>query len=154
MLIGKRIKQRRKEMGFKTQQSLADALGVSHVTVSGWERDEFKPDGDKLIALMILLNDDFGKNVNISKSVQDRPFKDSDHSIEEIFDTKHLQHLVSEPQPNYEYIPNNLVISRELDAYIKLLEKAESDGYINTKKINHLIQLLKSDIQIIKSFRS
>ncbi|MEH6711612.1 MAG: S24 family peptidase [Paraglaciecola polaris] len=44
--LGARIKARRIELGFKSTSALARALKVSHVTVSAWEKDEYRPDGN------------------------------------------------------------------------------------------------------------
>jgi len=50
--FGSRLKSVRKELGFKSQGELGKAIGVSHVTISAWERDEYRPDGDNLYALL------------------------------------------------------------------------------------------------------
>lgn len=47
MSIGSRIFERRTELKM-TQQTLAEAVGVSFQAVSSWERDEYLPDTDKL----------------------------------------------------------------------------------------------------------
>ena len=47
MSIGKRIADRRKAMGL-SQAQLAEALGVSFQTVSGWEREAYQPERHKL----------------------------------------------------------------------------------------------------------
>ncbi|AVJ17448.1 transcriptional regulator [Serratia sp. MYb239] len=47
---GSRIRARRKEMKL-TQRSLAQALGISHVSVSQWERDDSEPSGKNLFSL-------------------------------------------------------------------------------------------------------
>ncbi|EPK0249891.1 helix-turn-helix domain-containing protein [Serratia bockelmannii] len=51
---GSRIRGRRKEMKF-TQRSLAQALGISHVSVSQWERDDSEPTGKNLFSLSRVL---------------------------------------------------------------------------------------------------
>lgn len=45
-----RIRQRRKELKL-TQQALAELAGVNRVTVTGWESDEYQPNGINIIAL-------------------------------------------------------------------------------------------------------
>ncbi len=50
MSIGTNIKGLREERGL-TQEQIAEALGVSFQAVSSWERDEYKPDTDRVIKL-------------------------------------------------------------------------------------------------------
>jgi len=50
MSIGANIRRLREERGF-TQERIADELDVSFQAVSSWERDEYKPDLDKLLKL-------------------------------------------------------------------------------------------------------
>ena len=50
MSIGTNIKSLREERKL-TQEQVAEALGVTFQAVSSWERDEYKPDTDKLIKL-------------------------------------------------------------------------------------------------------
>ncbi|WGL95987.1 helix-turn-helix domain-containing protein [Arsenophonus nasoniae] len=48
--IGERIKLRRKEFGL-TQKQLGKKVGVSHVAISQWEKEETEPNGDNLLSL-------------------------------------------------------------------------------------------------------
>lgn len=48
--VGERIRARRKELRL-TQKDLAAKVGVSHVSISQWEKDETAPRGDNLLAL-------------------------------------------------------------------------------------------------------
>lgn len=41
--IGTRIKKRRQALGFRSQQALADRIGVNRTTVSDWESDRYFP---------------------------------------------------------------------------------------------------------------
>ena len=50
MSIGSNIRQFREERNL-TQEQVGDKLGISFQAVSSWERDEYKPDVDKLIKL-------------------------------------------------------------------------------------------------------
>lgn len=50
MNMSDRIRQRRKELNL-TQQALADLTGVNRVTVTGWEKDDYQPNGANLQAL-------------------------------------------------------------------------------------------------------
>ena len=51
---GERIRQRRKALKL-TQQALANGIGVSHVAVSQWEKEETVPRGEHLLRLAELL---------------------------------------------------------------------------------------------------
>lgn len=48
--VGDRIRARRKELKL-TQKDLASRVGVSHVAISQWEKDETAPRGDNLLRL-------------------------------------------------------------------------------------------------------
>lgn len=50
MTIGERIRIRRARLGL-TQAQVAELLNVSFQSVSSWERDEYLPESDKLVAL-------------------------------------------------------------------------------------------------------
>ncbi|MCR5330842.1 MAG: helix-turn-helix domain-containing protein [Lachnospiraceae bacterium] len=65
MSIGTNIKSLR-EARKLTQEQVAEALGVSFQAVSSWERDEYRPDTDKLVRLAELLD------VSVSAIVEER----------------------------------------------------------------------------------
>ena len=65
MSIGTNIKSLR-EARKMTQEQVAESLGISFQAVSSWERDEYKPDTDKLIRLAELLD------VSVSAIVEER----------------------------------------------------------------------------------
>lgn len=48
--LGQRIKARRNELKL-SQRNLASTLEIAHVSVSQWERDETRPNGDNLMGL-------------------------------------------------------------------------------------------------------
>ena len=50
MSLGSNVRRLREENKM-TQEKLAEKVGVSFQAVSSWERDEYKPDVDKLIKL-------------------------------------------------------------------------------------------------------
>ena len=52
--VGERIRSRRKILKL-TQQGVASGIGVSHVAVSQWEKDETLPRGENLLRLAELL---------------------------------------------------------------------------------------------------
>lgn len=53
--IGSKILARRKELKI-TQKKLADKVGVSHVTISMWEKEDTAPKGGNLLSLASALN--------------------------------------------------------------------------------------------------
>ena len=65
MSIGSNIRSLREERGF-TQEQVADQIGITFQAVSSWERDEYKPDTDKLIRLAELFD------VSVSALVEDK----------------------------------------------------------------------------------
>ena len=85
MSIGSNIKRLREEHRF-TQEQVADKLDVSFQAVSSWERDEYKPDTDKLIKLAEV----FG--VSVSALVEERTdlFKTKDA----IYNWEHMKTYV------------------------------------------------------------
>ncbi|HGJ5881766.1 MULTISPECIES: helix-turn-helix domain-containing protein [Arsenophonus] len=48
--LGERIKARRQELKL-SQRALASILGIAHVSISQWERNESTPKGENLMAL-------------------------------------------------------------------------------------------------------
>ncbi|MDE9463539.1 LexA family protein [Xenorhabdus bovienii] len=52
--IGERIRLRRKELKL-TQRELGKHVGVSHVAISQWEKEDTEPKGDNLLALASVL---------------------------------------------------------------------------------------------------
>ncbi|HCT2375989.1 LexA family protein [Morganella morganii] len=57
MEINERIRQKRRELGL-TQQALADKAGVNRVTVTGWEKGDYQPNGVNLQQLAEALETD------------------------------------------------------------------------------------------------
>ncbi len=57
MEIHERIRQKRQELGL-TQQALADKAGVNRVTVTGWEKGDYQPNGVNLQQLAEALETD------------------------------------------------------------------------------------------------
>lgn len=57
MNMGDRIREKRKELKL-TQQALAEKAGVNRVTVTGWEKDDYQPNGANLQALSEALDCD------------------------------------------------------------------------------------------------
>lgn len=65
MSIGSNIKLFREERKL-TQEQVADKLGITFQAVSSWERDEYKPDVEKLIKLAELFD------VSVSALVEEK----------------------------------------------------------------------------------
>ncbi len=85
MSLGTNIKALREENN-KTQERLAEAVGVSFQAVSSWERDEYKPDVDKLLKLAEVFD------VSVSRIVEEKygTFKTKDA----IYDWEHMKTYV------------------------------------------------------------
>lgn len=65
MTIGTNLRHLREELGL-TQEQVADKMDVTFQAVSSWERDEYKPDIDKLIRLAELYD------VSVSALVEEK----------------------------------------------------------------------------------
>ena len=65
MSIGTNIRSLREERGF-TQEQVADKIGITFQAVSSWERDEYKPDIDKIMKLAELFD------VSVSALVEEK----------------------------------------------------------------------------------
>lgn len=85
MSIGSNIKRYREEYKL-TQEQVADKIGVTFQAVSSWERDEYKPDTDKLLHLAELFD------VSVSALVEDKTnvFKTKDT----IYNWEHMKTYV------------------------------------------------------------
>ena len=91
MSIGSNIRALREGRKL-TQEQVADQLGVTFQAVSSWERDEYKPDTDKLIKLAALFE------VSVSSLVEDQQnlFK----SKETIYNWEHMKTYVKTTAKN------------------------------------------------------
>ena len=91
MSIGTNIKSLREEKKL-TQEQVAEALGISFQAVSSWERDEYKPDTEKLIRLADLLD------VSVSSIVEEKRkvFK----TREAIYNWEHMKTYVKTTAKN------------------------------------------------------
>lgn len=68
--IAQRLADLRRQKGY-SQESLANALGLSRQAVSKWERAESSPDTDNLIALARLYGVSLDDLLNIDKDIED-----------------------------------------------------------------------------------
>ena len=85
MSLGSNVRRFREGSGL-TQEQVAEKIGVTFQAVSSWERDEYKPDTDKLIKLAELFD------VSVSALVEDRQefFK----TKETIYNWEHMKTYV------------------------------------------------------------
>ena len=92
MSIGLNIKLHREERNL-TQEQVAEALGITFQAVSSWERNEYKPDTDKLVKLAELFD------VSVSALVEENShvFK----TKEVIYDWEHMKTYVKTTARNF-----------------------------------------------------
>ncbi len=98
MSIGTNIKCLREERKL-TQDQVAEALGITFQAVSSWERDEYKPDTEKLIKLAEFFD------VSVSAVAEEKcsTFK----TKETIYDWEHMKTYVKTTARNFK-LPNTL----------------------------------------------
>lgn len=92
MSIGSNIKLLREERKL-TQEYVANSLGVSFQAVSSWERDEYKPDTDKLIRLAELFD------VSVSSIAEER--QKAFRTKEAIYNWEHMKTFVKTTARNF-----------------------------------------------------
>ena len=98
MSMGENIRKLREERKL-TQEQVAEALGVSFQAVSSWERDEYRPDTDKLIRLAEILD------VSISSIAEEK--KNTFKTKDAIYDWEHMKTYVKTSAKNLK-MPNAL----------------------------------------------
>ena len=92
MSIGTNIKNLREDRKL-TQEQVAEAMGISFQAVSSWERDEYKPDTEKLIKLAEV----FDVSVSAIAEEKQKAFK----TKETIYDWKHMKTYVKTTARNF-----------------------------------------------------
>ena len=92
MSIGTNIRNLREERGY-TQEQVAEVLGITFQAVSSWERDEYKPETDKLIKLAEL----FDVSVSAIAEEKRRIFR----TREAIYDWEHMKTYVKTTARNF-----------------------------------------------------
>ncbi len=92
MSIGTNIKRLREERKF-TQEQVADALDVSFQAVSAWERNEYRPDIDKLIRLAELFD------VSVSAIAEEK--RNIFKTKEAIYNWEHMKTYVKTTARNF-----------------------------------------------------
>ena len=98
MSMGENIRRLREERKL-TQEQVAEMLGITFQAVSSWERDEYRPDTDKLIRLAELLD------VSISSIAEEK--KKTFKTKEAIYDWEHMKTYVKTSAKNLK-MPNAL----------------------------------------------
>ena len=92
MSIGTNLRNLREERKL-TQEQLAEALGVSFQAISAWEREEYKPDTEKLIKLAELLD------VSVSSLVEEK--RKTFKTKEAIYNWEHMKTYVKATAKNF-----------------------------------------------------
>ena len=121
MSIGTNIKSLREERNL-TQENVADSLGISFQAVSSWERDEYKPDTEKLIKLAELFD------VSVSAIVEDKrnPFK----TREAIYNWEHMKTYVKTTARNFKLRDTLKAVDYAVEAHEGQQRKKSNVPYI------------------------
>ena len=121
MSLGKNIKLLREERKL-TQEQVADKIGVTFQAVSSWERDEYKPDTDKLIKLAELFD------ISLSALVEEKRgyFKTKDS----IYNWKHMKTYVKTTAKNLGLSNTIKAVDYAVDAHKGQKRKKSEVPYI------------------------
>ena len=121
MSIGTNIRSLREERGL-TQEQLADKLGVTFQSVSYWERDEYKPDIDKIIKLAEVFD------VSVSALVEERQgvFKTKDA----IYNWEHMKTFVKTTAKNLGLTNTLKAVTFATEAHKGQMRKRSTTPYI------------------------
>ena len=121
MSIGSNIRRVRGERHL-TQEKLADLLDVTFQAISSWERDEYKPDTDKLIKLAEVLD------VSVSALVEEkcRTFR----TKEVIYNWEHMKTYVKTTAVNFKMKDTLGAIRFAVDAHEGQKRKKSDIPYI------------------------
>ncbi len=109
MSTGENIRRLREERGL-TQEKLAEKLGVTFQAVSSWERDEYKPETDRLLRLAEI----FDVSVSAVAEEKRKVFKTKDA----IYNWEHMKTFVRTTAKNFRMV-NTL---KALDLAVKAHE--------------------------------
>ena len=121
MSIGSNIKNLREERNL-TQEQVADYLGISFQAVSSWERDEYKPDTDKLIRL----SEYFDVSVSAIAEEKHKAFK----TKEVIYNWEHMKTYVKTTAKNLGLINTLKAVDFAVKAHEGQKRKKSSTPYI------------------------
>ena len=121
MSLGTNIKSLREERNL-TQEQVAEAMGVTFQAVSSWERDEYKPDTEKLIRLAEVLD------VSISAIAEEkrRTFK----TKEAIYNWEHMKTYVKTTAKNFKLYNSLKAIDYATEAHAGQKRKRSVIPYI------------------------
>ena len=121
MSIGSNIRQFREERNL-TQEQVGDKLGISFQAVSSWERDEYKPDVDKLIKLAEIFD------VSVSALVEEkkRVFTTKDA----IYNWEHMKTYVKATAKNLGLTNTLKAVTFATEAHKGQMRKRSSTPYI------------------------
>lgn len=75
--MGRRLRLRRKEMGFNTQNDFAEAVGSDQPTIARWETDTFFPSEDYIekIKSVLKVGDDFFFDTRTAEEIRESAIK-------------------------------------------------------------------------------
>ena len=121
MSIGSNIRSLREERGL-TQEQVADSIGITFQAVSSWERDEYKPDIDKIIKLAELFD------VSVSSLVEEKQgvFKTKDA----IYNCEHMKTYVKTNAKNLGLTNTLKAVTFATEAHKGQMRKRSSTPYI------------------------
>ena len=121
MSIGTNIKSLREERKL-TQEQVAEALGVTFQAVSSWERDEYKPDTDKLIKLAEI----FDVSVSAIAEERHKTFK----TKETIYNWEHMKTYVKTTAKNFKLRNTLKAVDYAVEAHEGQKRKRSAVPYI------------------------
>ena len=126
MSIGTNIKGLREERGF-TQEQIAEALGVSFQAVSSWERDEYKPDTDRVIKLAEV----FDVSVSAILEEKHKAFK----TKEAIYNWEHMKTYVKTTAKNLKLKNTLKAVDFAVEAHKGQTRKKSDVPYIYVTRV-------------------
>ncbi len=121
MSIGNNIKSLREDRKL-TQERVAEELGVSFQAVSSWERDEYRPDIDKLIKLAEI----FDVSVSAIAEEKHKAFK----TKETIYNWEHMKTYVKTTARNFKLENTLKAVDYAVDAHEGQNRKRSDVPYI------------------------
>ncbi|MCR5628148.1 helix-turn-helix domain-containing protein [Eubacterium sp.] len=121
MSIGENIRRLREEKGL-TQENIAEAINVSFQAVSSWERDEYKPDVDKLLKLAEVFE------VSLSSITEEK--KNIFKTKEAIYNWEHMKTYVKTTARNFNMSDTLKAVDYAVEAHEGQRRKKSDTPYI------------------------